>query len=191
MKKKKILGLVFAFLVLLAGGYFWRAGVPRPLVSLPAVRPPAATPFPPPDWKGYRHPNFGYSLFYPPEWTIREQGWINDRILDVTSLVVSFEEKRIPVVQVKVSSLPYQEELSRRDIRESGFAAEGRIGEKVFISGKEGVRVVGETGDGKKMISVLLPGPNQTFILLGSPEVFPDQDQTHLIDQVFSTFKLL
>lgn len=189
MEKKKILGLVFAFLVLLAGGYLWRMKSPQPLVPLPKVGSPTATPFPPPGWKSYRHPDFGYSLFYPQEWTVREQGPVNNRVLDVTSWVVSSEGVRIPAVQIKVSSLPYGEEISKRNIRESGFTSKGRLGEKVLIDGVEGVKVVGQAEGKEKTISLFLPGENQTFVLLGLPEVFSDQDQTALIDKVFSTFK--
>lgn len=189
MEKKKILGLIFALSVLLGGGYLWRTKNSQPPFSPPMATSPAATPFPPPDWKSYRHPDFGYSLFYPPEWTLREQGPVNDRTLDVTSWVVSFEGGRIPVVQVKVSSLSYEEEIGKRNIRDSGFALEGRLGEKVLIDGVEGVKVVGQAEGEEKTISLFLPGGNQSFIFLGLPEVFPDQDQTALIDQVFSTFE--
>lgn len=181
MKKKKTLFL--ALLAILAGGYYWRTSRPA---SWPADRLPTATPFPLPDWKSYRRPTFGYSLFYPPDWEIREQGRINDRVLDVTSLLITFEGQRLPVLQIKISSLAYEEELAKRDIQRSGFG-EGRVGEKVTVGGREGIKIVSQVEGEKKAISFFVPGENQTFILLGSPEVIPAQDQASLIDAVVST----
>lgn len=184
MKKKKTLGLALALLVFLAGGYYLRTRQP---VSLPMVALPTATPFPPPDWKSYRHPTFGYSFFYPPDWKIREQGQINDRTLDVTSLVVAFQRQRVPVLQIDVSSLSYEEEIANRDIQSSGFG-KGKVGEKITVGGREGVKVVSQVEGKEKMISFFVPGEDKTFIFLGTPEVIPTQDQTSLIDAVVSTF---
>jgi hypothetical protein len=191
MGKKKIFWLVLAFLVILGSGSYLRSKGFRAPVPEPTAKPQLATPFPPPDWGRYSSRSFGYSLFYPPEWTPREQGKINDQMLDVTSFTVVSKGKKIPLVQVKVSSIPYQEELANRDIETSGFAPKGKVGEKVVVNGIEGVRVMSQVGGEKKKISVFLPGDKKTFILIGSPEAIPDQDQTKLIDQVVSTFKLL
>lgn len=190
MEKKKTLGLILLLFVLLGGGYYLKVRGPKSLVFGPAAKPPSATPFPPPDWEIYQSPGFGYSLFRPPEWGLREQGRVNDRILDVTSLLVSFQGKRIPVAQIKISSRLYEEELAQRGIRISGFASEGRMGEKVLIGGVEGVKMISEMEDQGKTISVFLPEDEKTFILLGFPEAVSEEDYTETINQVFSTLRL-
>lgn len=190
MEKKKIFWSILALMVILGGGFYLRAKSSQLPVFGPTATPPPATSFPPPDWKMYSSDSFSYSLFYPPEWTPREQGRVNDRTLDVTSFTVVFEGEKIPLIQVKVSSLPYQEEISKRDIETSGFSSESKKGAKIVIGEIEGVRAVSKVDDQKETISVFLPGKDKTFILLGWPEVLPGQNKTDLIDQVFSTFKI-
>lgn len=170
------------------GIYYFRFQKREPVAPSPIPEVPLATSSVPSDWGIYQSPNFGYSIAYPPEFELREQGKVSEEVLDVTSFVTSFEGKRAPVFQVKVSSLSYQEEIEKRKIKIGGFAPEGVIAEEITIFGVKAVRTAGKTVDGKPTVSVFIPVGNKTFVLLGGPEAVPGQDYTETINQMVSTF---
>jgi len=96
--------------------------------------------------------------------------------------------KTRPVLQIKVSSLPYGEELKRRDL-EGEFGQKGKKGETISISGREGVKVVSGNRD-QTIISVFLPAGDKTIIILGFPNVVTGQNFNETIRQMISTFTL-
>lgn len=189
MNKKLIFITVLIVLVLGGGVYYFRFQKRQSIAPSPTPEAPLAASNVPSDWKTYQSPNFGYSISYPPEFEPREQGKVSEEVLDVTSFVTTSEGKTMPILQVKVSSRSYQEELDKRGIKLSGFASGEKAGEKVSVSGVEGVKVVGKTADDKTTISVFLPGKDKTFILLGTPEVDSDQDYTETINQMVLSFR--
>lgn len=188
-RKSAVIITLIIFGLGIGGVYYFRFQKRQPIVPSPTPEAPLAMPSVPSDWKTYKSPNFGYSITYPPDFTPREQGKVSEKILDVTSFVTTFKGKTIPVLQVKVSSFSYQQELENRGIGLSGFALGEKAGEKILVSGTEGAKVVGKTSEDKEVISVFLPGEDKTFILLGTPEADSDQDYTETINKMISTFK--
>jgi hypothetical protein len=192
MSKKSILvAAVAGFFLLVIGVYFSVLNLKTPPFFTP-VEPRLS---PPPsaisDWKTYKNPSFGYSLFYPPEFKPREQGRVSDRVLDVVSLVGTFEGKYVPLLQVKVSSLSYEEELTKRGLEKpSGFASEGKTKERILVSGLEGVKVIEKNEEEETMVTVLLKGETRTFILVGAPEIVSGKDYTETVNQMISNFVL-
>lgn len=190
MNRKLVFITALIILALGVGGvYYFRFQKRQSIAPSPTPEAALAASNVPSDWGTYQSPNFGYLISYPLDFTPREQGKVSEEVLDVTSFVATSEGKTMPILQVKVSSRSYQEELDKRGIKLSGFASGEKAGEKVSVSGVEGVKIVGKTADDKTTISVFLPGKDKTFILLGTPEVDSDQDYTEIINQMVLSFR--
>lgn len=188
MSKKLILTVIFVSLLFLGGGiYFARSRRPGVDLKVGPYFSPSPQAFS--GWETYSSP-FGYTISYPPKVRPREQGRVSERILDVTSFVTISEGKTTPILQVKVSSLSFEEEVNRAGINVGGFLTQGPRGEKIVVDQTEGVKSVGKAADGKTMISVFLPARDKTFILLGSPEAISGKDYTETIAQMISSFNL-
>ncbi|HSA84174.1 MAG TPA: hypothetical protein VLF20_04795 [Patescibacteria group bacterium] len=127
-----------------------------PLEATPTALP---TPLPATAWKTYTNSLYGYTIKYPPDWTVQNLGQLEPKVPSYIAFIPPSASSGARLITVTISTRTYQEQLALGS-SSSAITAAGITGTKQFF----------QDSNGKQSTAVILPRTNNLLILRAKTE---------------------